>query len=92
MNILGNFLLGNQSRVIELLASGEVAQTVLDALAENEELKDSVSSAKAVELDLDESLLSVCRDLEYNVRTDLTEKQKNLYKQWNQERNEELQR
>ncbi|XP_023344231.1 uncharacterized protein LOC111713584 [Eurytemora carolleeae] len=92
LNILGNFLFGNQSRVIELLASGEVAQSVLDALAENEELKDSVSSAKAVELDLDESLLSVCRDLENNVRTDLTEKQKNLYKQWNQERNEELQR
>ena len=77
---------------MELLTTGEIAKSVLDVLATHEELKSGVSSSKPVELEVDEMLLSSCRDLETSARTEMTEKQKNLYTRWNQERDVELQR
>ena len=75
--------MGNESAVRE--AKGEIAAAVLAHLPPQEGLK-------GAEVDLDDELVARARQIHDSTAEQLIDKQKKLYADWIQQRDEELQR
>jgi len=93
--ILGHYLYGCESEELkQLIGQGEVADSVLKALAssESEEIKSVIAGATSSEVDVEKELVGRCNQLEEAMGQQLINKQKELYTEWNRERDEELQR
>jgi len=93
--LLGHHLHGDADRVLQLLKeSKEVCGPVLEALkgSEAEEVKESVETAVASDLDIHTELIRRCVDLDKAESSKLIQQQKEQYKLWNEEREDELRR
>jgi len=97
--ILGNYLYGNLAEAGKLLAAGETARPVLDALAaargeseEDDAMRSALAAAQPCELDVDAALVQECLSLDLQSAEELVRRQQQIYIKWNKNREEELER
>jgi len=95
LTILGKHLFGNASAVLSALtAGGEVAKPVLDILQQgaekSEKLAEALKSVKSADVDIDAKLMEMVEAEMNNNSIQMIDNQKNIYQQWNLDRDQEL--
>jgi len=93
--LLGKYMFGDIDDSVTMLGTEEeVATEVLAVLkgSDNPEVVSAAEAATPIEIDLVQALEARCKEISSSDSAALAERQKNIYCQWNQARDQELQR